>query len=60
MPVIHFASDHSINVEGDVRELREKIIAAGAAYTPLIEVTLAGDGDPSVINAHSVRLITKH
>ena len=60
MAVIRFDKEHKMGVEESVREVHDKIVSAGAAYTPLIQVRVVGDDDFSTINAHTIRAITEY
>jgi len=58
MAMIRFDEAHKMQVEESVDEVRQKIISAGAAYTPLIQVSMAGYEGFVVINAHQIRAVT--
>ena len=60
MAIIRFDKEHKIHVEESVREIHDKIGGAGAAYTPLIQVRLAGDETFSTVNAHAIRTVTDY
>jgi hypothetical protein len=57
--VIRFDKEHKVYVQESVQEIHEKIIGAGAAYTPLIQVRVEGEEGFSTINAHLVRTVTE-
>ena len=60
MAMIRFDKDHKIAVEETVQEVHDKIIGAGAAYTPLIQVRLGSEESFSAINAHTIRAVTEY
>jgi hypothetical protein len=61
MAVIRFDKDHKIGVAESTQEIHEKIMGAGAAYTPLIQVRIVGDEENlTTVNAHTIRAVTQY
>jgi uncharacterized protein YlzI (FlbEa/FlbD family) len=60
MAIIRFDKEHTIRVEESIQEVHDKIVGAGAAYTPLIQVRLEGEDTFSTVNAHAIRTVTDY
>ncbi len=58
MAMIRFDEAHKMQVEQSVQEVHDKILGAGAAYTPIIQVSMKGYEGWVSINAHQIRAIT--
>ena len=58
MAFVHFDSEQVVEVQESQQEVNDLVIGAGVAYTPMIQATLAHEGETVLLDAHRICVVS--